>query len=1319
MPTERASGWRARWINGVKVEVMRLPYSGRAMANDGSTSVAHSEGSPADGARAGLYAPRILQQHLATNPGDRWWAHAGTAVFSDVSGFTRLSEQLARKGREGSEQITEVIGQCFESILAVAYDNGASLLKFGGDALLLWFQDSGHAIRACRASVLMRRALRDVGRIDVPGAKTTLRMSQGIHSGHFHFFMVGETHHELVVAGPAWSRVVTMEHLAEAGQILVSTDTAALLPARCLGAAKGPGVLLLREPGGKDKVPLIPRPTVAHDTLARCLSPAVRAHVLGGGGAPEHRPVTVAFIRFEGVDTLIEREGAGATADLLHRLVAVVESATEAQKVALLASDIDVDGGKLILTAGAPIGTGEDEERMLLALRAIVDARLPIPVRIGVNRGAIFAGDIGPFYRRTYTVMGDVVNLAARLMAKAQPGRIYATADVLDRSNTLFDTAALEPFLVKGKAKPVEAWDVGKAVGSRTRHGTLLALPLTGRDAEIATLREALTAARSGSGHVFELVGEAGVGKSRLASALREEATDFHRLHAVCEAYTASTPYAVWQELLRELVGIGRGESDDTVALYVREIVTGLAPSLLPWLPLVAIAFGVEVPSTPEVDMLAENNRRPKLHEAIVEFLAANLPGATLIELENAHHMDVASSELLAYVAQAVAARPWVIVSSRRPAESGSGKPAAAIKRIDLEPLGPADTLKLVRYAAEQHPLPLHVVELVAKRSGGNPQFLRDLFRAAIDSGGVGGLPDSAEAATMARIDALIPDDKTLLRRAAVFGLTFHPRMLEWLDVDEEKRSPDNAVWQRLHEFFDKEGDGYLRFRRALVRDAAYEGLPFKLRRRLHLTVAQRLLEESKNPEESANILSLHYFEAGEYLPAWRHSRTAAARAEAVFANVEAAGFYQRALEAAKRLGNMPKDELAAAFESLGNALLKSTQFAKASDAFRAARRLNVDADPLIEARLLMRQARIEEMGGKYDMSRRWLMKARHELANGKEPERLRQMARIDGWYASVLQMQGRTREAVRWAKQTIVGAEAVGDDEALGIAYLVLGTGCGIEGTDGAEAYYRLSLEAFERAGNLARQPPLLTNIGLACQWNGRWDEALEYYERGRDGNVKIGSDINATIARTNIAEILVDRGQWADAEALLRDILPFWKASKYRYLLATTLLYLGRVYLRVGRLQDALARLAEAKSHFEQIGAADEVPPVDARIAECRVYEGAFDEALHIVSGMLQRAASSKAIARLLPLLKRIQALALLGKGDDPGARAAAEESLRQARALGMAFEVLLTLLVLDAIDERRGGDSPSAHATECAALVTKFKISDVPSLPQFAQE
>ncbi|MBK9114749.1 MAG: AAA family ATPase [Betaproteobacteria bacterium] len=743
--------------------------------------------------RAGLYTPRILQQHLADNPDGRWWAADGTVVFVDISGFTKLSERLARKGREGSEQITDVIGRSFESILAVAYDNGASLLKFGGDALLLWFQDAGHATRACRAAVLMRRVLREVGRIEVPGAKVTLRMSQGVHSGLFHFFAVGATHFEMLPVGPAWSRVVEMEHAATAGEILVSTETVPLLPARCLGKPKGPGVLLAREPAGAaEKLPLVPRPRIAPETLERCLPPAVRAHVLAGGGSSEHRPVTIAFIRYEGTDALIAQHGPDAAADALQRLVAAVDAAADEFGVALLASDVDADGGKLILTAGAPTVTGDDEERMLLALRRIVDAGVPIPIRIGVNRGSIFAGDIGPFYRRTYTVMGDAVNLAARLMAKAVPGHIYATADVLDRSNTLFATTALEPFMVKGKAQPIEAWAVGPATGSRARQAALEQLPLTGRDAELALLRDALAAARAGNGRLVDVVGEAGVGKTRLIDALREGAGDFRVLHAVCEAYTASTPYAVWQELLREASGFGRDDTDDAVEQRLRATVASTTPHLLPWLPLIGIAFGLDLPATAEVEMLAEKNRRPKLHESVEAFLAATLPGPTLAVFENAHHIDPASAELLAHVARVAVSHPWLVGVARRPGASGAPPAdAPAALRIDLAPLAEQDARRLTQLAAEHNPLPPHVLDVVAARSGGNPQFLRDLLRAAIVSGGVGGLPDSAEAATMARIDALRPEDRVVIRRAAVFGLTFHPRMLAWLETDDAAAPPD------------------------------------------------------------------------------------------------------------------------------------------------------------------------------------------------------------------------------------------------------------------------------------------------------------------------------------------------------------------------------------------------------------------------------------------------------------------------------------------------------------------------------------------------
>ena len=474
---------------------------------------------------------------------------------------------------------------------------------------------------------------------------------------------------------------------------------------------------------------------------------------------------------------------------------------------------------------------------------------------------------------------------------------------MLDHSDTLFETTELAPITVKGKAQPVQAWSMGRARGSRSRQVTLKRLPLIGRDAELAVLREALAAARTGTGRLIEIVGEAGVGKTRLWQALEDEATGLRVQHAVCEAYTASTPYAVWSELLREFMDFGRDDPDAVVEERLRDAVAARAADLTPWLPLIAIAFGLEVAPTPEVEMLAENNRRPKLHEVVGRFLEVMMPDPTLIEIENAQHMDGASAEFLAYLCGQLNGRPWLFAIARREAGSRFKAPEMpAVIRLKLEPLAASDAFRLTQLATADDPLPRHVLEVVAQRSGGNPQFLRDLLRAAIESGGIGGLPDSAEAAAMARIDALAPEDRTLVRRAAVFGLTFHPRMLSWFADDGDSPPPEQATWARLHELFDEEPDGYLRFRRSLLRDAAYEGLPYKLRRRLHGIVAAHMEEELDQPEEAADILSLHYLVAGEYHPAWRYASAAAKRAQGAYAYVEAAGLYARALDAGRRL---------------------------------------------------------------------------------------------------------------------------------------------------------------------------------------------------------------------------------------------------------------------------------------------------------------------------------------------------------------------------------------------------------------------------------
>lgn len=1267
--------------------------------------------------RVSLYVPRILQQHLVDHPETHGWTVEGTAAFVDISGFTKLSEQLAKKGKEGAEQITEVIGKSFESILQVAYERGGSLLKFGGDALLLWFEGDAHLERACHATLMMRAVLDDVGRIKLPDAEVTLMMSQGVHSGEFHFFAVGHSHTELLPTGPGWSRLVEMEQTASAGEILLSAEAAERLPAQCLGEAKGEGRFLATAPGEVPKLPLVPRPHMSADRLAHCLPLAVRGYVLAGGGASEHRPVTIAFLRYSGIDELIAEKGIEAAAEALHQLVHVVEAAVESQEVALLASDLDGNGGKLILTAGAPKVTGDDEERLLLAVRRILAEDLPFPVKIGVNRGPVFAGDIGPAYRRTFTVMGDAVNLAARVMSKAEPGTAYVTEAVLERSNTLFETVPIEPFAVKGKSEPVQAWSLGKAKGSRSRPVSLQKLALTGRNNELQVIRKILAGMRSGAGHLIQIDGQPGVGKSRLLEATRDAALGFKKIHNTCEAYTSSTPYAVWRDLLREMMEIPRDAPDGDVEARMRAVVAEKAPDVQPWLPLVATAFGLRIDSTPEVDMLAEENRRARLHESVARFIEAVMPGPAFVEIENAHHMDEASAELLKHLTGTLPTHRWLFGVARRPGPAGFNAPESpSVTRIELKPIAIPDALRMAELATKESPLPAHVLEVVAQRSGGNPQFLRDLLRFAIQSGGVVGLPDSAESAALARIDALSPEDRAVVRRASVFGLSFHPRMLAWFDHEDDPPPPADDTWARLSDLFDEDGEGYLRFRQSLLRDTAYEGLPFKLRRRLHLVVAAHVEEEADHPDEVAGVLSLHYGAAGESGPAWRYATLAAKGAEAAYAFVEAANLYARAVEAGGRIADLPRVELGRVQEALGDAWFQAAEFRKALDAYTTAQ-AQVAGEKLIEADLLLKLSRVEERLGQYPEALRWVERAREALRGAEGLEVSRLSARASMWYATVLQAQGSTAEALKWAEQAAHEAEDLDDPEIFADAYMVMAWSHGVLGKEGGEALMLKALEGHQRAGNRVRQAKVLGNLGATCYWEGRWDDAMTYYERGRDESLKVGNRFSAALNSMNMAEILSDRGELSEAEATLTQTLPVWKSAEYRYLHGYCMSMLGRVSLRANKLDEALARFEEAKALLAEVGANYELADIDARVAETHLLKSEPDVALAHAEEILARDDASGAVARLAPQLNRVRGYAMLMQADPFGAREAFEASLAVARERNERFEIALTLNALIELDRLEGVEPPQEVVDESRAMTSKLKIRALPAAPTLA--
>jgi tetratricopeptide (TPR) repeat protein len=534
--------------------------------------------------------------------------------------------------------------------------------------------------------------------------------------------------------------------------------------------------------------------------------------------------------------------------------------------------------------------------------------------------------------------------------------------------------------------------------------------------------------------------------------------------------------------------------------------------------------------------------------------------------------------------------------------------------------------------------------------------------------------------------------------------------MLVWFIDDGDHLAVPN--WDRLGELFDEEPDGYLKFRRSLLRDAAYEGLPYKDRRRLHAIVAAHLEEEMDYPEEAAGILSLHYFAAGEFEPTWRYARIAAERAEVAYAHVEAAGMYARALEAGRQLPTLDAHDLASVHRALGDVWYRASEYGKAAESYTAAQALV--ADPVKQAALMLKRSYVEEKLGKYAEALAYTERARALVADLGRDDAARLLGESSSWCAMLLQFEGRTTEALEWAQRGVNEAEAAHDKDALAESYFVIGWAYGELGREGAQQMMERSLRAFEEAGNLVRQAGVLLSLGVVCQWEGRWDEALSFYERGREANVKIGSLVGAALSRINIAEILTDRGEWAEAEALLLETLPLWKASQYRYYLAACLSLLGRVSLCLGRSDEAMARLGEAKANFQHVGAEEEVPAIDARITETMVATGKLDEALAQIAEMLARAGESNAVSRVASLLQRSQAHALIKQGDLWGARDALEASLAAARDKHNLFEETLTMLSLIELDRLEGVEPPIDMQNETRSRLAALKVRAVPPVP-----
>ncbi len=1238
------------------------------------------------------HVPPLTLTWDAEAPGALWRAVEGTLVFADVSGFTALTEKLSRRGRIGAEEIVETLNRVFGPMLRIAEARGGELLKFGGDALLFLFRGRDHTEQACDAAVEMRAALRQAAAVPTSVGRLSLSMSVGAHSGDIHLFLVGSPTRELLILGPGATATALAEKAAEAGQVVVSPATAARL-ARDAVRPRADGALVLRRrnahsaPLGRTGQPEVGAELLAtlfpHE-LGRYLGPAIPD--------PEHRLACIAFIRFSGTDSMLAGPGPDTLAEALHHTVTRVEQALAAEGVTMLATDLDSDGGKFFLGSGIPTAFEDNEGRMLRALREIADADSPLTLQLGVNRGHVFAAEVGIAERGAYTGMGDTTNTAARIMSQAPPGRVYAHPNVLEHSRTRFAVEPAGPFPMKGKAVPLLVYDVGEELGTREEATAESRLPLLGRNVELGQVRAAVTAALDGSGGAITVAGGTGMGKTRL---VREAlaASPAQLLVVRAEPYGAASAYRVFRDPVRALLGLERAEPD-AMGRALLEVLSRDAPDLLGMAPLVADLVQVDVPSTPEVDALDPQYRPDRLADTLVRLLECLRPGPMVLVSEEAHWADAASARLLDRLVTAAPGRPWAIVAVRRQVPGGFAPTVGAL--VQLDPLPPAVVEQLVIAATRATPLRPHEIAAIVDRAEGNPLYVEEVTRVALGSGSLEALPESVGAAMSTQIDLLNPHSRRVLRYCAVLGRSFRVEVLgRTLHADGMHiEATDLAA---LSEFIEADGPDRMRFRNSLIRDAAYEGLAYRIRARLHRTAGQTLEAMSTNLDADSPTLAVHFWRAGDAERTWRYAERAGELARRAYANVDAVEQYERALEVSRRVPAITDDRRAQTWALLGELRELAGVLDGSVEAFRRAEALM--ADPVDRADIVARRARVHSRAGAPGTTVRAVSVARRLLEGAPAGAALRMQARLDYLMAVARLGQEKPAEGRRWAVRATESARGIGDSATLIRALMAIDFADQLLGRSVAGEHTREALDISVATKDRPQESVARANLGVLAFYSGRWDEAITWLSTSSRVAIEAGNDYGAAETDLTYADILIHQGRLDEAEEVLGRAFRVLRASGIGDYAAHAQMLQARILLARGDLVAAEELAAGAVADSVEVGRALDAHEAALVQAEAMIGAGRPEEALAVVAR--SREAVHGEGASLEARCQAVTVRALLDLGGLDEAAAAIEAGLTAALEQDLPFEQAL-LLRLRSEWRSAGGDQQdgASHAPGSAA-------------------
>jgi len=824
-----------------------------------------------------------------------------------------------------------------------------------------------------------------------------------------------------------------------------------------------------------------------------------------------------------------------------------------------------------------------------------------IRMRTGINSGRLVVQwSQGGEFR----ISGSVLQLAAQLVVQAEDDEVLVSPETRQLIEAFFETEAREPFVLRDRTQPITPYQVVRESGFQTRLEATERLgltPYTGRQKELDTLKSCLQKALSGKGQFVTVVGEAGVGKSRLLYEFRQalDKEAFELLQVQCQSYGGTIPYLPFIQALREGLHIGEDELDPALLQRIVGRIRDIDRELEDFIPLYLHLLSIQNEEFPLPKHLEGDDLRVALTEGLCAiFTLCSKQGPTVMLLEDWHWADEASRDVLTQLVGIVPAHPLLLVLTYRPEYSQDWGSVDCHTPIHLGPLEALLSITIMKSVLGAKSFPPKLGNLIHERTGGNPLFIEEVCRTLQEEGVLKvenkravvtgsleklSLPATVQAVIGARLDRLDVHTHELALNASVIGQEFSRRILERILADTTRlsQSLEGLKALGLIQQIRVVPEAVHRFKHVLTQEVAYERLlPHQLKN-LHRAVGQAI--EAIYPDridEQLSLLANHFSRAEDWQKAVHYGMESARRANSLAQFTQALDILEMTKEWVLKL---PQGQTQ--HEARVEILMQQERICD-NLGLRDRQRLLIDqllalleqiGDRTRLPGVYIRQADLYTLLGCYEDAENTLSKSLSLVRTLSDTIGQRNTLRSAGflqWHQENYQDAVANIEAALAIDRKLEDADGCVMDLA-NLASVLRSTGDHERALTCLEEARQIN----QTVQNPVRLPVILHNISGIHRDQGHLDEALTYSRQGYEAAKQVRGDVfQPAISMAAIAGILWDQGKIDESLGQYRELIQVTRDTHNLRELSAALRTLGQLLFTLGKSEEALSCLLES---------------------------------------------------------------------------------------------------------------------------------------------